>query len=60
MKRIYDASLRCDDCEKCPVADLDETTGNITLHDPAAPEKGAFVLTKAEWNALLTDGKEIK
>jgi len=60
MKRIYDASMKCSDCDKCPVADLDEATGIVTLHDPSVPEKGTFLLTVAEYNALLANGKEIK
>ena len=58
--RIYDAGLRCPDGGCCPVADLNEATGMVTLHDPAVPEKGTFILTKAEWNALLVNGSEIK
>lgn len=60
MKRIYDGGLRCDDCDKCPVADFDEKAGTVTLHDPAMPEKGSFLLSKAEWNALLLNGSKIK
>jgi len=59
MKRIYDAGLRCPEGGCCPVADLDEATGAVTLHDPNAPQKGTIVLSKGEWNDLVKNAKPI-
>jgi hypothetical protein len=51
--RIYDGSKRCHTQQCCPVAELDTATKQVTVHDPAKPENGSFVMTADEWNTLL-------
>ena len=42
----------CSDCQDCPVIDLDHATGLVTVHDPEAPERGKFEMSKAEYDRL--------
>lgn len=52
-RTLYDGSKVCNECDKCPMAVLDEATGMVTLSDPAKPERGTTTMTAAEWNLLL-------
>ena len=59
--RIYDGGLYCDcGCGKCPVVDYNAAKKEVTLSDPAKPERGAFTMTSDEYNTLLKNAKEIK
>lgn len=58
-RRIYDGALLCHTSNCCPVADYDEATQSVSIHDPAKPENGTFVMTKEEWNTLVENGQKI-
>ena len=58
--RVYDGSLRCGQCPcGCPVADYDKTTDMVTITDPTKPENGTFTMTRAEFNELVANAKQI-
>lgn len=59
MQRIYDGSMQCG-IGACPVADYDQEAEKVIIHDPGAPEKGTFKMSKGEWNALLADAQPIE
>ncbi|MEK7636226.1 MAG: hypothetical protein AAB362_00870 [Patescibacteria group bacterium] len=50
--RIYDGALACADCSKCPVIDILLETNEFVIHDPSAPERGAFKMGAGEFEAL--------
>ncbi len=57
--RIYDGSLVCNSCDKCPVVDLVPEEGRVIIHDPHKPENGQVTMTVAEYNALLANARPI-
>lgn len=59
MLRIYDGSTQCA-IGACPVADYDQEAEKVIVHDPGAPEKGTFNMSKGEWNALLANARPIE
>jgi hypothetical protein len=57
--RLYDGRRMCDPCcDQCPVVDLDEATGIVTIHDPVKPENGRMTMTALEWDALVKNARQ--
>ncbi len=54
MGKIVRIATSCKDGGCCPVADLDEESQLVTIHDPEAPLRGSFVMTKEEWDRLAS------
>lgn len=57
--RIYDGSLVCSKCDKCPVVDLLHEEGRVVIHDPHKPENGRMTMTVLEYNNLIANAKAI-
>ncbi len=55
-KRLYDAKDHCHTSSCCPAVD-ELSDGRVRLHDPDKPERGEFIFTREEYNALLTHGQ---
>lgn len=56
--RLYDGRRMCDPCcTNCPVVDLDEATGVVTIHDPVKAENGRMTMTAPEWDALVRNAR---
>lgn len=49
--RVADSCAPC--CSNCPVADRDEATGLVTIHDPHVPDRGVFTLSSEEFARLV-------
>jgi hypothetical protein len=60
MKRIYDGSQFCENCDHCPVADFDLATKTVEIYDPAKPENGRLKMSVEEWNTLTANAKPVK
>ncbi len=48
----------CQDCQDCPVVDFDHAKDVVTVHDPKAPARGKFTMSKAEWDRLLASANK--
>ncbi len=54
MKNSVRIVTACKDGGCCPVADLNVESQLVTIHDPEAPLRGSFVMTKEEWDRLAS------
>lgn len=57
--RVYDGSLWCDKCDKCPVVELTADGRSVVIHDPDKPENGAFTMTVEQYNALISNARPV-
>ncbi len=53
MSKNVRIASACKDGGCCPVVDYDSESGLVTIHDPEAPIRGSFVLTKDEWDLIV-------
>lgn len=58
-KKVVRVASACSDEKCCPVADLDRSTGKVTIYDPEKPERGAFVLESDEWRIFAASIRNI-
>lgn len=57
MKNSVRIASACKDGGCCSVVDFDPETTLVTIHDPDAPLRGSFVLTKEEWDRIIETAK---
>jgi len=58
-RRIYDGASFCGSGDCCPVIDYHKGSQTVTISDPNKPEKGKFIMTVEEYNALVKNAEII-
>lgn len=59
LQRIYSGEKFCQGSKCCPVVDLIRR-GVVEIHDPKRPERGRFVMSTEEYNALIKNAKSVE